>query len=85
MLNNERKTLLSGPLTEISNDVHLIAKLKAFEHKASEGEFSAFLDSFQSLKNLMTVRLQTPLEEVLSNKDSVKTTEQEILGKMGIF
>lgn len=33
MLNNERKTLLTGPLTEILNDVHLIAKLKAFEHR----------------------------------------------------
>jgi hypothetical protein len=53
-------------------------KLKAFDHKANEGEFSAFLDTFKNLKNLMTVRLQTPLEEVLSNKESVKTTEQEI-------
>ena len=33
MLNNQRKTLLTGPLTEILNDVHLIAKLKAFEHR----------------------------------------------------
>jgi hypothetical protein len=33
MLKNERKTLLTGPLTEISNDVHHIAKLKAFENR----------------------------------------------------
>jgi hypothetical protein len=69
---------------EFSNKENQL-KLKAFEHKVNEGEFSAFLDTFQSLKNLMTVRLQTPLEEVLSNKESVKTTEKEISQKQGIF
>ena len=33
--------------------------MKAFDHKSNEGEFSAFFDTFNTLKSLMTVRMQT--------------------------
>ena len=45
-------------------------KLKAYEHKS--GEFAAYVDQFSNLQELMTSKLNTPLEEVTAIKDSRK-------------
>ena len=45
-------------------------KIKAYEHKSAD--FIQFLDTFYKLQTLMDSKLNTPLEEVNSIKDTLK-------------
>lgn len=57
-------------LIRIFSDHENQLKLKAYEHKS--GEFSAFVAQFADLQELMTSKLNTPMEEVNAIKESRK-------------